>query len=341
MYYRLPLTLLIAATLAGCASRSERPCGEEGPDLAIPPGLSMPQQRGEMAIPPAISRPAAAQAPLLPPVSGVTMQREGSYRWLRVESDVESLWPRLIDFWQQLGLTIDVNDPAVGIMETGWDRAFADSRMTLYQRVASRFDALAVRDKYRLRLDRLEEGGSEIHLTHYALEQFTVTEPEEPPVGKWRSREADPALVSDLLNRLLIHLGLPASEAEAILAGGGEEVSDRFEWREDELWISEGFNRAWRRVGIALDRLGIVVDDRDRSRGIYYVSALEGVINEARKPDTLMAALMQSKVEDLGQMRVVVLNRGNESRVDLWLAEGEESSEHARAFLSQLATQLR
>src|SRR5580765_5743662 len=35
--------------------------------------------------------------------------------------------------------------------------------------------------------------------------------------------------------------------------------------------IDEGFDRAWRRVGLALDRVGFTVEDRDRSQGIYYV----------------------------------------------------------------------
>jgi hypothetical protein len=35
--------------------------------------------------------------------------------------------------------------------------------------------------------------------------------------------------------------------------------------------VDEGFDRAWRRVGLALDRAGFTVEDRDRTQGIYFV----------------------------------------------------------------------
>jgi outer membrane protein assembly factor BamC len=37
------------------------------------------------------------------------------------------------------------------------------------------------------------------------------------------------------------------------------------------LRLQEQFSRAWRRTGLALDRVGFTVEDRDRSRGLYFV----------------------------------------------------------------------
>ncbi len=37
------------------------------------------------------------------------------------------------------------------------------------------------------------------------------------------------------------------------------------------LVVDDGFDRAWRRVGLALDRVGFTVVDRDRSKGTYFV----------------------------------------------------------------------
>ncbi len=39
----------------------------------------------------------------------------------------------------------------------------------------------------------------------------------------------------------------------------------------DGLWYSEGFDRTWRLLGSALDHLGLLIEDRDRSKGIYYI----------------------------------------------------------------------
>ena len=39
--------------------------------------------------------------------------------------------------------------------------------------------------------------------------------------------------------------------------------------------MGEGFDRAWRRVGLALDRGGFTVEDRDRSQGVYFVRYID------------------------------------------------------------------
>jgi outer membrane protein assembly factor BamC len=39
--------------------------------------------------------------------------------------------------------------------------------------------------------------------------------------------------------------------------------------------LNEGFDIAWRRVGLALDRTGFTVEDRDRRTGTYFVRFVE------------------------------------------------------------------
>jgi outer membrane protein assembly factor BamC len=41
------------------------------------------------------------------------------------------------------------------------------------------------------------------------------------------------------------------------------------------LVLNDGFDRAWRRVGLALDRTGFTVEDRDRSKGVFFVRYID------------------------------------------------------------------
>jgi outer membrane protein assembly factor BamC len=44
--------------------------------------------------------------------------------------------------------------------------------------------------------------------------------------------------------------------------------------------LDENFDRAWRRVGLALDRTGFTVEDRDRSQGMYFVRYVEPTVDK-------------------------------------------------------------
>ena len=50
-----------------------------------------------------------------------------------------------------------------------------------------------------------------------------------------------------------------------------------------QLVVDDSFDRAWRRVGLALDRVGFTVTDRDRSTGLYYVRYADPEVDMARK----------------------------------------------------------
>jgi outer membrane protein assembly factor BamC len=49
------------------------------------------------------------------------------------------------------------------------------------------------------------------------------------------------------------------------------------------LLVSDPFDRAWRRVGLALDRIGFVIEDRDRSNGLFFVRYADVDIDDTPK----------------------------------------------------------
>ena len=80
------------------------------------------------------------------------------------------------------------------------------------------------------------------------------------------------------------------------------------------LTINENFDRAWRRVGIALGRSGFVVEDRNRSEGIYLIR-----LGEAFKEDTkagFVARLFGSNAGNPDEKyRIAVNDKGDETLV--------------------------
>ncbi|MDH5786031.1 MAG: outer membrane protein assembly factor BamC, partial [Chromatiales bacterium] len=263
------LFLLSACSGGGTNSRIDYKEAKSLRTLATPPDLVVPVNNGTAELP-----EMGGEQAILPAVRGMRMERDGAERWLVSDTPAEELWPRLRGFWTTIGLELNLDLPQVGIMETNWAENRADAPggflTELVKSVFRNAYSAGTRDRYRLRLERRDNGGSEIFLTHYGLKEVVV--PSRDGVSdntRWEVRPSDPELVAEVNSRLLMHLGYSESSAKALQVES--EKVDRAYLEGDGLVINEGFARSWRRTGIALDRLGVVVEDRDRSRGIYYV----------------------------------------------------------------------
>jgi outer membrane protein assembly factor BamC len=82
------------------------------------------------------------------------------------------------------------------------------------------------------------------------------------------------------------------------------------------LQIDDSFDRAWRRVGLALDRSGFTVEDRDRAQGLYFVRYVDPA--QAGKEDpNFFTKLFGGKSDPTGpaRYRVSVKGEGNASIV--------------------------
>jgi outer membrane protein assembly factor BamC len=99
---------------------------------------------------------------------------------------------------------------------------------------------------------------------------------------------ADPGLEAVMLTRLMMQFGAPEATAEAAVspaAAANAPVHARLEKADGvaTLVVDDPFDRAWRRVGLALDRTGFTVVDRDRSTGTYFVRYADPDADMARK----------------------------------------------------------
>ncbi|MBT3307972.1 MAG: outer membrane protein assembly factor BamC [Gammaproteobacteria bacterium] len=220
-------------------------------------------------------------AEVMPIQKEIRVVRDGDQRWLEIQATPEQLWSKLREFWMKNGFLINREDPRIGIMETDWaeNRAeIADGPIRgLLSKAIDAVYSTGTRDKFRLRLERSEQSGvTELYLSHRRME--------EVPAGEsfvWQPQPAMPELEAELLSRIMSFLGMESSRANATLSElEGKGVVERArivdtKGGERFLLIKEGFPRIWRRAGHALDRVGFTVEDRDRTKGVYYVRYID------------------------------------------------------------------
>jgi outer membrane protein assembly factor BamC len=333
--------------------------------LAVPPDLSAPPTSDRYAIPETAASSATYSeysegqgarqagptgAAVLPPLEKVRIERGGSQRWLVVEADAETLWPMIREFWQDTGFLIDRELPDIGIMETDWaeNRAkIPDSTLRkLIGKVIDQAYSYPERDKFRTRLENGEDPGTtEIYISHRGAYQVVVGERQSEQV-KWQMRPTDPELEAEMLSRLMRRLGAteeqvqvqaPVAAPRAQLAKNGEIP--------EALMLADGFDRAWRRVGLALDRVGFTVEDRDRSKGLYYVRYLDPDIDGKGKSGSGWSRLAfwrsdNDKKDE--QFRISVADADNGSEVRVQNAEGASTkSPTAGRILALLQEELK
>jgi outer membrane protein assembly factor BamC len=214
-------------------------------------------------------------------IPGMRIARDGERRWLVVEKPATELYPQVKDFWQENGFLLVVDSPSTGIMETDWaeNRSKIPQdfiRATLGKALDSIYDT-GERDKYKTRLEAPKPNETEIYITQKgALEKCATDATSSCIYTVWTSRPNDPELEAVFLARLMERLGMTQEQAKAAVAAplGPKTPKAKFVQEANNqgyIELSAGFDRAWRDVGLALDRSNFTVEDRNRSNGVYYV----------------------------------------------------------------------
>jgi outer membrane protein assembly factor BamC len=147
---------------------------------------------------------------------------------------------------------------------------------------------------------------------------------------QWTIRPTDPELEAVFLARLMERLGMTQEQAKAqVAATASAPKTPRAKLVEEgaatRIEMSSGFDRAWRDVGLALDRSNFTVEDRDRSRGIYFVRYVNpkelgdnrswfgrtfGKSNDADKKAKLYRVVVQTR----GDNQVAILVQDSEGK---------------------------
>jgi outer membrane protein assembly factor BamC len=344
---------MIAATLAlGACSSTDFLSGDKidyksqsakTSSLEVPPDLTqlqrnsryVPQSSSSVsasnfgsAAPAAIATSAASSAIAPASIGDMRIVREGNERWLTVPMPAEQLWPQLRSFWQERGFTLAIDNAEAGLMETDWAENRAKIPQDIIRRTVGRLlDSLydtGERDRFRLRVER-NGSGSDVFISHRGMVEIYTSDRKESTT--WTQRPSDPLLEAEMLSRLMVKLGVKEEVARAVVANpvtspprarivSGQPAAT--------LQVDEGFDRAWRRVGLTLDRSGFTVEDRDRAGGLYFVRYVDPK-NAATSAEPSFFAKLFGKSDASqfpGRYRIAVKGDGERTNVSVQNAQG-------------------
>ena len=298
----------------------------------------------------------AGSGAVLPVQDSARVERAGTQRWLVVQGQPEQLWPVVKGFWQEIGFIVNVEMPEAGVMETDWaeNRARIPDgflRNTL-GRVLDSVYSTSERDKFRTRLERgPQPGTTEIYVSHRGMEEVYTSLSTETGTGKdtkWQPRQPSPELEAEMLRRLMVRLGVQEERAKSVMASASAPQRAVLQRSADgsALALNEQFDRAWRRVGLALDRVGFTVEDRDRSKGLYYVRYIDPEIDNKSADNRGWFSRFKfwgsNDKEKKEQYRVLVKDAGERAEVNVLNKEGGmEQSATANRILTLLYDQLK
>jgi outer membrane protein assembly factor BamC len=294
--------------------------------------------------------PEGGGSTVLPDQGNMHVERDGNQQWLVVKGAPAQVWPNVKEFWLEEGFLIQMEDPRVGILETGWSENRADIPGGMIRgmlgKVADFVYSSATRDQYRVRLERgIEPGTTEIYLTHRGVEEV-IQGGVEDGTSVWQPRPTDPELEAEMLKRLMVYLGVEEQKAEAMLAReSGPKVRAQMVSNDSGsmLLVNEDFSRAWRRTGVALDRVGFAVEDRNRSEGTYFVTYNDPLADQNSEGVLSKLAFWSSDDETAGaRYRIVLQANGPVTHVIVNDTNGErDTSSTAKRILALLEEQLR
>jgi outer membrane protein assembly factor BamC len=371
--FRLILTVAMALLLASCSGVlpeskkiDYKSASRRASPLEIPPDLTQVSRDDRFAVPDfsgkgsatyseysAEREPAreAENSNVLPEIAKLKIARAGNQRWLVAQMPTDRLWDSVRDFWQEMGFIITTDAPEAGVMETDWaeNRANIPSdfiRNTLGKLLDTLYST-GERDRFRTRFEPGEAAGAtDIFISHRRMEE--VYSSENKSETRWQPAAADPHLEAEMLRRLMIRLGSDERRAEVALAAVKSEDRARLARSDDgveTLEIQERFDRAWRRVGLALDRVGFTVEDRDRSRGLYFVRYVDPEADSKKKEEGWFSRVFSWGSKEpvrQTQYRIHLAEAGDVTRVQAFSDEARDDSlENTKKILALLWEQLR
>ncbi len=354
----LSVLAVSALTLSGCStfqdSKVDYTSAKRANTLDVPPDLSQLNRENRFVVPSGpvtasgyqAAQPTQTAVTAVNALSDVRIERAGNQRWLVVGRPADKLWQPVHDFWLESGFVFVLDQEKLGLMETDW----AENRAKLPQdfirnTLGKLLDSLystGERDKFRTRIERNAASETEIYISHRGMVEVYTSGAKDQIV--WQPRQPDTELEAEFLRRMMLKLGATAEQAKVQLAAqpstpkarlvsvGGVPVA---------VEVDDGFDRAWRRTGLALDRTGFTVEDRDRAQGTYFVRYAEAVANE-KEPGMLSRWFGSSKKDvTTAQYRISVKGGDKSSSVSVQNSQGQaDASATAQSILKLLVQDL-
>lgn len=359
---RVVIVLTLLINLIACSSAPEwkGKYGEEekqkrSSKLEVPPELSEPDSNQSLAIPNIAAKDSTYSAYNNLEVDSNTkvatanpkdikVIRDGATKWLEIKMSADKLWPKLKLFFAEVGFEIKRENKALGVMDTN----YLENRVALptnwFSKILNRISSTGLRDKYRARIEKTENPEVvRLFITHQGLKEYARDTADDTTFKLWwESRASDPELEAEMYQRFLIFND--TSKEESIKLVNKAAVKERTRLIDKDgtkvLHVGEGFARTWRRVGIALDRIGLFVEDRNRSNGLYYLRITDDFRVKVQEDKSWLSSIFSSddKVKLKERYLLSVAEDGSVTVISIYEPSGAKADSR---FVKQLLSELK
>ena len=284
--------------------------------LVIPPDLTSPQSQNSFRISEYVSgvnetvvsfsgseETRDKNTKILQNNSDVRVERSGQRRWLIINKSSDIVWESAKDFFRQEGFSIKKSNKKIGILETDFlenypeipERSLGLIRSMLSKALTARY-TLPIIDKYRLRVEPIDEKSTEVHLTLFSMkEKLAKSGNVESTI--WEAYEKDLALETEMLYRLMVYMtGDEVNSRQKILQASEQKnietkVLDNFNGYA-KLQFNSNLYETWDSINWALDQLNIEIEDKDIKERSFYIKSVGtsniGIISSILGVDALV-----------------------------------------------------
>lgn len=214
----------------------------------------------------------------------IEVKRSGDKRWLVVKKDANFIWNASIEFLKDSGFRILKSNKSIGIMETNYLENKVDIPNQNLGLIRSMFKkafkaryALPTIDKYRIRLENIDNNTTEVHLSIHSMREVETNKGEKNENTVWQEKETDKDMEIEMLYRLMVYMGSEKSIAKDKI----EKATDK---KKIQVKLATGLggnaklqfaldkNKTWDAISWAFDRLNIDIDDRDKGDYSFYLN---------------------------------------------------------------------
>jgi len=299
---------IISIFLSGCFSNEEvKPSGRElgnlkinyysnksVTSLEIPPDLTSPEMQNSFRLSEFVSgvkenyvdfSDSQEKVKVLANPTGINVKKSGQMRWLEIDKNPDDVWILAREFLKLQGFSLEKDNKKTGILETNFlenrpdipDTSLGFIRGMLGRALDQQYTFASV-DKYRVRIEPLDDGKrTSLYLSLTSLEEIVdprIDDPKRYGETKWKYREKDLILETEMLYRLMVYLGgddvetkiLKAKDQKIILAKVQDTINGYA-----KLVLDLDILDAWEKLSWSIDQNNIDLEDKDIKERTFYI----------------------------------------------------------------------
>ena len=215
---------LAVAVLVIASCTNERPVyqgAEYYKNLEVPPDLTEPDRADELKVPKPTEEALQRfrdnnklETVLTPKFDGVRMVSYAGNSWIEIDNNVEKVWPRLLEFWEQEGFEMAQVRPMLGFMETGWTETLGGEK-GYFSSLFQKFQPDA-KDKFRVRIERFDnDTKTRLYVAHTRIER--VVSGEYGDEFYWKTLPSNLEAEREIISRMAVFAGLDDAQSQALL----------------------------------------------------------------------------------------------------------------------------